>query len=91
MGLPQGDVFGSWRHTRLIPRDVPAPSLGALSQGYIPVLCCAEPKLFVGASLLAIHLTAKSIVGVPNHNKLAPTGALFWPVSCCNNQLGHSL
>jgi hypothetical protein len=45
-----------------------------------------EPKLFVGASLLAIQLTAKSIA-----SKLAPTGAVFWPVSHCNNQLGHSL
>jgi hypothetical protein len=31
-----------------------------------------EPKLFVGASLLAIQLTAKSIA-----SKLAPTGLCF--------------
>ena len=35
-----------------------------------------EPGLFVGARLLAISLTAKSIA-----SKLAPTGAVFWPVS----------
>jgi hypothetical protein len=28
-----------------------------------------EPKLFVGASLLAIQLTTKSIVGAPNRSK----------------------
>ena len=54
--------------------------------GYVPVLCCTAPKLFVGASLLAM-LFAVSWIAI----ELAPTGAVFWPVSHCNNQLGHSL
>jgi hypothetical protein len=57
---------------------------------HVPVLCCTEPTLFVGASLLAIQLTAKSIAGVANHSRQAPAGAVFWSVSQCNKQLAHN-
>ena len=56
---------------------------------HVAVLCCTGPTLFAGASLLAIQLTAKSIVG--SHSRQAPTGAVFWSVSQCNKQLAHDL